>query len=101
MPKGYVIFTDTVKDQEGMGIYLQAALPTLIAAGGSPIVFGPPEDVVEGDWHGDQTVILEFASVEAARGWYNSPEYQAVIGKRHAAAQSNVAIIGGFEMPTG
>jgi hypothetical protein len=28
-------------------------------------------------------------------------EYEAVIGKRHAAAQSNVAIIGGFEMSTG
>jgi uncharacterized protein (DUF1330 family) len=101
MPKGYVIYTETVNDEEGMGAYVQAALPTLVAAGGTPIVFGPTGDVVEGDWHGKQTVILEFASLEAARGWYNSAEYQALIGKRQAAAQSNVMIIGGFEMPTG
>ena len=44
-------------------------------------------------------MIVEFVSVEAARGWYNSPEYQAVVGQRHAAAESNAVIIGGFEMP--
>jgi uncharacterized protein (DUF1330 family) len=42
---------------------------------------------------------VEFESVEAARSWYNSAEYQAVAGLRHAAAESNAVIIGGFEMP--
>jgi Domain of unknown function (DUF1330) len=51
-------------------------------------------------WHSDQTVILEFVSIEAARGWYNSPEYQAVVGQRHAAAECNAVIVGGFEMPS-
>ena len=31
--------------------------------------------------------------------WYNSDAYQAVIGERHAAADSNAVIVGGFEMP--
>jgi uncharacterized protein (DUF1330 family) len=44
-------------------------------------------------------VVLEFDSMEAARAWYHSPEYQAVVGKRRASAQVNVAIVGGFEMP--
>ncbi len=45
--------------------------------------------------------ILEFASVEAARAWYVSPDDQAIIGKRHAAATSNAIILAGFEMPEG
>jgi uncharacterized protein (DUF1330 family) len=99
MPKGYAIFTEKVNDQEGMSAYVQAAVPTIFAAGGTIIVGGPPADVIEGEWHGNQTVIVEFESVEAARSWYNSPEYQAVVGLRHAAAESNAVIIGGFEMP--
>ncbi|MHB8329865.1 MAG: DUF1330 domain-containing protein [Acidimicrobiales bacterium] len=101
MPKGYAIFTEKVNDEGGMGAYVQAALPTVFAAGGTVIVAAPPEEVLEGGWHGNQTVILEFASVEAARAWYRSPDYQAVIGGRHAAAESNAVIISGFEMPTG
>jgi uncharacterized protein (DUF1330 family) len=84
-----------------MGAYAQAAVPTVIAAGGVPIVVGSADDILEGAWHGNQTVIIEFESVEAARNWYHSPDYQAVIGQRHAAAPSNAIIVGGFEMPSG
>jgi uncharacterized protein (DUF1330 family) len=62
---------------------------------GGKVIVGPPADVLEGEWHGDRTVIIEFPSVEAARDWYNSPEYQAVIGQRLAAAESNAVILGG------
>ena len=82
-----------------MGAYAQVAIPTVLAAGRKIIVVGPPMDVLEGEWHGDQTVIVEFVSVEAASDWYNSPEYQAVVSQRHAAAESNAVIIGGFEPP--
>jgi uncharacterized protein (DUF1330 family) len=99
MPKGYAIFTEKVNDQGAMDAYAQVAIPTVLAAGGKIIVVGPPADVLEGEWHGDRTVIVEFVSVEAARDWYNSPEYQAVVSQRHAAAESNAVIIGGFEPP--
>ncbi len=99
MPKGYVIFTEDIHDPEGAGAYTKAAVPTVMAAGGRPIIFGDADDVVEGEWHGNKTVIIEFESVDAARAWYHSPEYQAVIGQRHASANSNVAIFDGFEMP--
>jgi uncharacterized protein (DUF1330 family) len=84
MPKGYVIFTEKVKDEGGMGAYVQAALPTLAAAGATPIVFGPPEDVLEGEWHGNQTVILEFASVEAAT--FRRAAAPPMAGERRGAA---------------
>ena len=58
-------------------------------------------EAIEGQWHGSRVVVLEFDSVEAARDWYKSPEYQAVIGERHASTEANAAIVSGFEMPGG
>jgi uncharacterized protein (DUF1330 family) len=40
-------------------------------------VAGPSGDVREGE-PGVHTVVLRFASKEAAQGWYDSPEYQAI-----------------------
>ena len=99
MPKGYVIFTIDVHDDAGMDSYVQAVGPTIFKAGGRPIVADHNPDVIEGEWHGSRTIILEFDSVEAARTWYRSPEYQAVIGQRHTSGKSNAAILEGFEMP--
>ncbi len=99
MAKGYFIFTEDIKDAEAMQAYAGKAIPTIMQGGGRPIVVESNVDVIEGTWHGQQTVIIEFDSVEAAKGWYNSPEYQAIIGERHAAADSNAVIVGGFEMP--
>lgn len=101
MPKGYVIFTEDVTDRDRMNAYAQAAVPTVLGSGGTPVIAGPADDVIEGEWHGNQTVVIEFESVEAARAWYNSEAYQAVVGERHAAATSNAAIFAGFEMPGG
>ena len=38
-------------------------------------------EAIEGD-PGHVTVVLKFASKEAATGWFNSREYQAIIGSR-------------------
>jgi uncharacterized protein (DUF1330 family) len=58
MAKGYVIFTEDVKDQSAMEAYVGKALPTITEAGGRPIAFEPSPEVIEGSWHGPQTVIL-------------------------------------------
>ncbi len=99
MTKGYIIFTEAIHDQEALDEYAAAATPTVLAAGGTPITIGQPTEVVEGEWHGDTTIILEFESVEAATAWYRSDAYQAVAGRRQAAATSNVAIFVGFSPP--
>ena len=99
MPKGYVIFTEVIRDQPRYDGYVGKALPTIIQQGGRPIVVHDNPEVLEGQWHGSRTVVLEFDSVEAARAWYRSPEYQAIVGERHASAEANAAIVGGFAMP--
>lgn len=99
MAKGYVIFTEVINDQAAYDAYVEKALPTIIESGGKPLVIQDDPEVIEGQWHGPRTVVLEFESVEAARRWYNSDGYQAVVGERHAAAEANAVIVGEFEMP--
>ncbi|CAN5356707.1 DUF1330 domain-containing protein [soil metagenome] len=93
-PKGYVIITEDIKDPEGMKAYGAAAMKTM--AGATILGFGPPVETIEGEWHGTQTVLLEFESVDAAKAWYYSDEYQAAAKLRHAAADCNGVIISGF-----
>jgi len=99
MAKGYFIFTEDIKDPEALQAYAGKAIPTIMQGGDRPIVVDSNVDVIEGTWHGQQTIIVEFESVDAAKAWYNSDAYQAVIGERHAAADSNAVIVSGFEMP--
>jgi uncharacterized protein (DUF1330 family) len=94
MPKGYVILTEAIKDREGMKAYAQAAGPAM--AGASILAVDTAPTVVEGSWHGDQTVVLEFESVDAARAWYESEAYQKAAKLRQAAADCNAVIISGF-----
>ena len=38
-------------------------------------------------------VLFEFESSAQARKWYNSPEYQAVVGQRISSTDSNTVFI--------
>jgi uncharacterized protein (DUF1330 family) len=92
--KGYVIITEDVKDPAGMGEYGKLASQTMGTA--KVLAFGPAAETLEGQWHGTQTVLLEFESVEAANQWYYSDEYQAAAKLRQAAADCNGVIVSGF-----
>ena len=96
MPKGYVIVTGTIHDPEGMKAYNRLASRTISEGGGKVLVVDTKPEVLEGDWHGSQTVVLEFASVDAARAWYESEGYQKAAKQRQAAADSNAVILSGF-----
>jgi uncharacterized protein (DUF1330 family) len=100
MPKGYVIVTESINDPEGMAAYGRAAGPTIAAGGAAVLAVDQSPEVLEGTWHGNQTVVLEFESVEAARAWYFSPAYQDAAKLRHAVADSNAVIVSGFEVPS-
>jgi uncharacterized protein (DUF1330 family) len=92
--KGYVILTEQVNDPAGMAEYGELASQTMGTA--KVLAFGPAAETIEGEWHGTQTVLLEFESVEAAKQWYHSDEYQAAAKLRQAAADCNGVIVSGF-----
>lgn len=97
-PKGYVILTEDIKDPEGMKAYGAAAMPSMADA--SILVVDRKAEVIEGQWHGQQTVVLEFDSVAAARDWYYSEQYQKAVALRQKAADCNAVIVSGFAPPS-
>ena len=57
-------------------------------------------DVLEGDWPWPRLVIIEFQSRDAARLFYESPEYQKILPLRQAASDGTLAIVEGASEPT-
>jgi uncharacterized protein (DUF1330 family) len=94
MPKGYVILTEDVKDPVGMAEYGKLAMQAM--DGAMIVAVDQKPQVIEGEWHGTQTVVLEFESVEAARAWYESEAYQKAAKVRQVAADCNAVILSGF-----
>src|SRR3954470_13021232 len=75
----------------------QPAPATIEAYGGRYLVRGGEHEVVEGDWNPERIVVVEFPSVERAREWYRSPEYQEIAPMRQRAAPSRVVLVQGVE----
>lgn len=94
MPKGYVIITEDIKDPAGMAEYAKLAGKAM--AGATILAVDQKPQIIEGDWHGSQTVVLEFDSVDTARAWYESDAYQAAAKVRRSAAECKGVIVSGF-----
>lgn len=96
MAKGYMLFTEKVLDQPLYDAYIAKVVETITNSGGRIIMVDDCPLVLEGSWHGSRTVILEWDTPRAAKAWYDSPEYQAIIGERHASAEANAVLLHGL-----
>ncbi len=83
----YFIAQYVVNDAAAYGEYGAAAGPTVAAHGGEVLVFDVAAQTMEGTPPGPQTVVIKFEDTDAAKAWYNSDEYQAVVGKRLACTE--------------
>jgi uncharacterized protein (DUF1330 family) len=83
----YFIAQYVVNDRSLYGEYQKGAGPTIAAHGAELVAFDVASETVEGTPPGPQTVVLKFESTEKARAWYESAEYQAVVGKRLKATE--------------
>lgn len=95
MAKGYVVFTETIRERAQYEGYVNKAVATITNSGGTIIVVDDNVAVLEGQWHGTRTVVLEFNSVSAAQAWYDSDDYQAIIKERHNSAEANAVLLKG------
>lgn len=82
----FVVVHVTVNDPEKFKTYGQGAQPTVAAHGGEFILRGKVADVFQGEHPYKQAVVIKFPDQATAKGWYNSPEYQALIPNRNEAA---------------
>ncbi len=82
-----------IKDEVVYDAYQQAAEQSIAQYGGKMVFVSSGVEAGDGDWSPMGIVLFEFESSEQARRWYNSPEYQAVVGQRLASTESNTVFI--------
>ena len=95
----YIIVDVDVTDQDSYQGYATQVPPLLHKFGGRYLVRGGNPEVVEGDWHPDRVVVLAFDDAAAAKRFYDSKEYQQIIGIRHRAASTRMILVEGYEEP--
>jgi len=95
----YVIANVTVHDPEAYKAYTAVTPKTIADHGGRFICRGGEVEVLEGDWHPNRLVIVEFPSVEAARAWYTSAEYEQAKEIRLAHADSQLVLADAGALP--
>lgn len=76
--------------------YKKAASASIAAHAGSYLVRGGVVEVLDGNWTPRRLVVLEFPSVEAAKGWRSSPEYAEAKAIRESCARSNMIVVEGI-----
>src|SRR5688572_27523371 len=93
--KAYVLAEIEIKDPETYERY-KALVPSSIAAyGGKYLVRGAKTSTLEGSWDPKRFVMLEFPSGEAARAWWNSPEYAPAKAVRQSCANTEMLLVEG------
>lgn len=93
----YVIVEIETSDASLMAEYRDLARPIVESHGGRYIARGGATTTLEGGWDPQRIVILEFPSVDAARGWWSSDDYAPVKAMRERAGTSRMLIVEGFD----
>jgi uncharacterized protein (DUF1330 family) len=75
----YVLVNVEVNDPEAYREYTAQTPGTVEQYGGRFIVRGGAAEVIEGSFTPKRVVVIEFPSLEQAKAWYHSPEYQAMV----------------------
>jgi uncharacterized protein (DUF1330 family) len=89
----YFVAEIEVTDPEGYRPYAAKAGATVAQYGGKFVARGGKVELVEGGPEPQRVVITEFEDVEAARRWYNSPEYQAILPIRLTNSRGRAFIV--------
>ena len=94
----YFIASYRITNPAGYEPYVPAVIPILQASGCEVLVADYASESVEGE-AGEVTVVLKFASREAAWAWYNSPEYQAIKYLRTDHSEGTAVVVDQWSPP--
>jgi uncharacterized protein (DUF1330 family) len=95
----FVIVEVTVTNPEPYAAYRDLAGASVARHGGRFIVRGGAVTTLEGDWNPQRIVVIEFASVDAAKAWYFSDDYQEALKVRLANSVGKSLIVEGYGPP--
>ena len=89
--------TQSISDPARFKEYMGLAVPTVTQYGGKFFGggMGSNIEIADGEWLPAEICAFEFASLQKAKEWYNSAEYQAVIAGRLGSTVGGVVFIDG------
>lgn len=91
----YFIVEVEVTDPVAYDRYRPLAGASVARHGGKFIVRGGKTESLEGGWDPKRIVVLEFPSMDAAKAFYHSPDYQEALKIRLAASRSKMILVEG------
>jgi uncharacterized protein (DUF1330 family) len=91
----YIIAQINITDPQKYQEYAKLAGPATAKYGGKFLVRGGDKTELEGRIPYQRIVVTEYPTVEAAKRFYNSPEYQEARSKRLGAADFNMIVVEG------
>jgi len=91
----YVLAEIEITNPDGYREYTAIVHATIAKYGGRFLVRGGAAEVLEGDWPQRRRVLLEFPSMQAAKQWFDSPEYEKPKAMRQAASDGRLILMEG------
>ncbi|MEO8110971.1 MAG: DUF1330 domain-containing protein [Ginsengibacter sp.] len=93
----YIIVEIDIEDHTIYEEYKKLTPAAITAYDGKFVVRGAKTECLEGDWHPERLVVLEFPSVERAKEWWSSPEYSEAKSLRQQSAKTKMILMEGVE----
>jgi uncharacterized protein (DUF1330 family) len=89
----YVINNMSIHDRAEYEIYVRGFMDVFRKFAGQVLAVKDAPSPLEGAWPHDRTILLSFPSREELARWYESPDYQAIVGHRFKGTTSNVVVL--------
>jgi uncharacterized protein (DUF1330 family) len=93
----YLVVQVQIKDVEIYKQYSARSSGIIAKHGGRILARGGATDILEGDPHPRRVVIIEFPTMAAARGFYDSAEYQEAKKIRTPISEGEFVVVQGVE----
>ena len=92
----YLLANIEVADAETYEEYRRLVPAVIAAHGGRYLARGGATELLEGTLKPNRMVLLEFPDMAKLKGFYESPEYQRLIGVRQRASNGSLIAIQGL-----
>ncbi len=94
----YFITHFSISDPAAYDRYVEAVVPLIQGNHGRLLVADDAAILIEGSHEEGRVVVVEFPSLDAARAWQDTPEYQAAAEIRKSATHTHsMILVAGFD----
>jgi uncharacterized protein (DUF1330 family) len=91
----YVIAQTDAAEPEAVADYRERVPEVIAQYGGTYVVRGGDSETLEGAWDPERVIVLRFDDREAARRWYDSPEYRELRELRQSSSDTDMILVDG------